>query len=73
MTPPSDTRAASAKPQPPVRGLANKAPEHAARLAATFEGFKNPDANEISKSLFDTATELVDFYLNEALWIYTTI
>jgi hypothetical protein len=57
----------------PVRGLANKAPEHATRLAATLEGFKNPDANEVSKSLFDTATELVDFYLNDALRIYATI
>jgi hypothetical protein len=57
----------------PVRGLANKAPEHASRLAATLEGFKDPNANKVGKPLFDTATELVDFYLNEALRIYATI
>jgi Protein of unknown function (DUF3987) len=57
----------------PVKALANKAPEHAARLAATLEGFQNPNIQQISDAILQCCTKIVDFYLGEALRIYATI
>lgn len=50
-----------------VAGLANKAPEHAARLAAVQTFIADPTAQTIGAEAFDRAVALVRYYLNEAL------
>ena len=50
-----------------VAGLANKAPEHAARLAAVQTFITDPTAHHIGGDAFDRAVTLVRYYLDEAL------
>jgi integrase len=50
-----------------VAGLANKAPEHAARLAAVQTYIADPTAYHIGVEAFDRAVALVRYYLDEAL------
>lgn len=57
----------------PIKPLANKAPEHAARLAATIEAFENLSAETISEERMKAGIELVEHYLAEALRIYASI
>jgi hypothetical protein len=55
-----------------VRGLANKAPEHATRLAATiayFEGDCDREGLLLSAQRMQAGIDLVDYYLHEALRI----
>jgi hypothetical protein len=54
-----------------ISGLANKAPEHAARIAAVQGYVNNPGAREIGEETFDRAVTLVRYYLDEALRLVT--
>jgi Protein of unknown function (DUF3987) len=56
-------------PLEPVTGLANKAPEHAARLATILTLFGNLDAREIDKAMMVSGVTLARFYLTEAIRI----
>lgn len=51
----------------PIRGLANKAAEHAARLAGVLAVIENPDCVEISLAQVQAGIDLMDYYLTEAL------
>ena len=50
-----------------VRGFANKAPEHSARIAAILTGVSNPDALNIDLDTMRDAIQLTNYYLME--WI----
>ncbi len=50
-----------------VRGLGNKLPEHAARLAAVITLFSNPEAPDISAAAMGSGIVLAQFYAGEAL------
>ncbi len=54
----------------PVRGLACKAAEHAARIAGVLTLVENPKVTEISANTLENACELVGFYLQEALRLF---
>ena len=54
----------------PINGLANKLPEHAARLAAVLEMTNNPDAAEIDAATMADAITLATFYQGEALRLF---
>ncbi len=51
----------------PVRGLANKMPEHATRLAAVLNFFENPSIGEIDAMSMEAGVVLAEHYLAEAL------
>lgn len=51
----------------PVCGLASKAAEHIARIAAVLTLVTCPDATEVSQDWMRRAAILVEFYLGEAL------
>jgi hypothetical protein len=51
----------------PIKGFAEKAPEHACRLAATLAFADNPGVTEISAKHYGAAVALVRHYLSEAL------
>ena len=51
----------------PIRGFANKAPEHATRIAAILTGVFNPDASHIDLDTMRDAIQLTNYYLME--WI----
>lgn len=53
-----------------VRGFANKAAEHAARIAGVLEIISNPDRREINTVALAAAIEAVEFYLSEAVRLY---
>jgi hypothetical protein len=53
----------------PVRGLANKLPEHAARLGAVIELFSDLRAEELSDRMMAHGITLAQFYAAEALRI----
>ncbi|WP_417908888.1 DUF3987 domain-containing protein [Candidatus Electronema sp. PJ] len=53
----------------PVRGLANKAAEHAARIAGTVQLFENPAAVAVEEWAMQCGVEAAAWYLNEALRI----
>jgi hypothetical protein len=50
-----------------IKGLAEKAPEHACRLAATLAFADNPKLTEISAKHYGAAVALVRHYVSEAL------
>lgn len=50
-----------------VRGIGNKLPEHAARLAAVLTLFADPDAEEISSEAMGSGIELAQYYATEAM------
>jgi hypothetical protein len=50
-----------------VRGLGNKLPEHAARLAAVLTLFSNPETPEISAAAMGSGIVLAQFYAEEAI------
>jgi Protein of unknown function (DUF3987) len=54
----------------PVRGLANKLPEHAARLAAVLALVRDIDAGEVSAAEMAAGIELVQHYVAEGLRLY---
>ncbi|WLE99061.1 MAG: DUF3987 domain-containing protein [Candidatus Electrothrix communis] len=53
----------------PVRGLANKAAEHAARIAATVQLFEDLAAVAIQAEAMNCGIQVMEWYLNEALRI----
>lgn len=50
-----------------IRAFANKAAEHAARLAAVIALFHDPDVREIDGIMFERGRQLADFYGSEML------
>jgi hypothetical protein len=54
----------------PVRGLANKLPEHAARIAAVLTLVGDIDANEIAGSEMERGIALAEHYVCEALRLF---
>lgn len=57
-------------PLAPIRGFANKAAEHAARLAGVLSLFDNLLASAIDKNHMEAGIELCQFYLTEALRLF---
>jgi hypothetical protein len=55
-----------------VRGLANKLPEHAARLAAVLTLVRNIDAGEIASAEMGAGIALAEHYAAEALRLFGT-
>jgi hypothetical protein len=53
-----------------VRGLANKLPEHAARLAAVLTLVHNVDAGEIASAEMEAGIALAEHYAAEALRLF---
>ena len=51
----------------PIKGFANKLPEHAARLATVFTFIADPDAAEIDADTMAAATTLMRWYAGERL------
>ncbi len=49
-----------------IRGLANKLPEHAARLACTIAMLDDPEVQELSKENIEAGVTLADYYAEEA-------
>lgn len=55
----------------PIAGLANKLPEHAARLAAVLTLVDNLGAGEIALDAIVSAAALVEYYASEALRLHS--
>ncbi|MFH1742170.1 MAG: DUF3987 domain-containing protein [bacterium] len=55
-----------------VRGMANKAPEHAARLAGILALFHQPTCTTITLEEMEWGITLTSHYLNETLRLYQT-
>jgi hypothetical protein len=53
-----------------ISGLANKLPEHAARIAAVLQTFDDPEAEELSNDYLERGIELAEFYASEALRLH---
>jgi hypothetical protein len=49
----------------PIRGFANKAPEHAIRIAAILTGVSDPGASHIDLDTMRGAIQLTNYYLME--------
>jgi len=60
------------QPLAPIQGLAAKAAEHAARLAGVLTLVDDLQAGEIGKVHIEAGIELVQFYLNEALRLFSS-
>jgi hypothetical protein len=56
----------------PIKGLANKIPEHAARLAAVIALTENIDAIALDEPFLRMGIRLAEHYLKEALRVYAT-
>lgn len=54
----------------PIRGLANKAPEHVLRIAGVLSLVKNIDCTVIEIQEIKSAIKLVNHYMNEALRLF---
>jgi Protein of unknown function (DUF3987) len=54
----------------PIKGFANKMPEHAARLAAVLTVVENINAHEISVETLERGIALAEHYATEALRIF---
>lgn len=65
-----DSQAAVGGEYESIRGLANKAPEHAARLAGILSVING--ATVISSEAIESGIELMNYYLNEAIRISDT-
>ena len=58
-----------------IKGLGNKAPEHALRLATVLAGFDAPEISNfsrISSGYIRNSTILTQYYLNEALRLFNS-
>lgn len=62
-----ETQIADGLKYAPVRGLANKAPEHAARIAAVLALYDDLEAKEISTQHMESGIVLTQHYLGESL------
>jgi Protein of unknown function (DUF3987) len=56
----------------PVKGFANKLPEHAARLAAVLTLIENINAHEINADALERGIALAEHYATEALRIFAS-
>jgi hypothetical protein len=54
----------------PVRGFANKLPEHAARMAGVLAIVADPRCTDITSGLIDAGIELAQHYAMEALRLF---
>jgi hypothetical protein len=54
----------------PVRGFANKLPEHAARIAAVLTMIDDPRATTIRADALERAITIADYYTTEALRLF---
>lgn len=63
---------APGKPFEPIRGFANKLPEHAARIAAVLTLVDDLHAYFISRETFERAIVLAEYYAREALRLFDT-
>jgi hypothetical protein len=54
----------------PVRGLANKLPEHAARIAVVIALLRDIETDEVNAVEIDTGIELAEHFLSEALRLF---
>jgi hypothetical protein len=54
----------------PIRGLSNKAPEHAARLAGVLALVDDPHCQSVKLDYLESGIKLVQHYLNEALRLF---
>ncbi len=63
---------APGKPFEPIRGFANKLPEHAARIAAVLTLVDDLHASFISCETFERAIVLAEYYAREALRLFDT-
>lgn len=61
---------APGEPFEPIRGFANKLPEHAARIAAVLTLVDDLHASFISRETFERAIVLAEFYAREALRLF---
>lgn len=57
-------------PLAPIRGFANKVPEHALRLAGVLTLYDTLDAKEISPEYMGSGIKLAQHYLSEALRLF---
>jgi hypothetical protein len=65
-----ESRVASGGELERVRGLANKLPEHAARIAAVLEMVRDIHASEVTAAAMEAGIELAQHYAAEALRLY---
>lgn len=65
-----EVRLASGREFEPIRGLANKLPEHAARLAAVLCFVDNPDAGIVGPEAMAAGIELANYYAAEAIRLH---
>lgn len=63
---------APGQPFEPIRGFANKLPEHAARIAAVLTLVHDLSAHSISRETFQRAVILAEYYAHEALRLFAT-
>jgi Protein of unknown function (DUF3987) len=54
----------------PIRGLANKLPEHAARMAAVLAMVRDIEANEVTVGELEAGIDLAEHYAAEALRLF---
>ena len=64
-----ETESAPKKHLAPIRGLANKAAEHAARIAGTIQVFEDPTSTEINSDSMQCGIDAMSWYIDEALRI----
>lgn len=67
-----ERRLASGGPFEPIRGFANKLPEHAARVAGVLTLIDDLDAPSISSSTFVRAMLIANYHAGEALRLFET-
>ncbi len=61
---------APGQPFEPIRGFANKLPEHAARVAAVLTLVDNIQAAHVDSEAFERAIMLAQYYAHEALRLF---
>jgi hypothetical protein len=61
---------APGQPFEPIRGFANKLPEHAARIAAVLTLVDNIDAPRVDRETLERAVRLAEYYTREALRLF---
>lgn len=65
-----EVRLASGREFEPIRGLANKLPEHAARLAAVLSFVENPEAGIVGPEAMAAGIDLANYYAAEAIRLH---
>ena len=65
-----EQRLGAGKALEPIRGFANKLPEHAARVAGVLTLVEDLDAAAISCRALEQAIKILDFFTTEALRLF---